>query len=55
MLGNAFPSILSLKHQTCLWSYSITMSVLLETSRGDLVIDLLVEVAPKSCEKWVFL
>jgi hypothetical protein len=47
--------LVSLKHQTCHWSYRITMSVLLETSRGDLVIDLLVEVAPKTCEKWVFL
>lgn len=28
-----------------------TMSVLLETSLGDLVIDLLVDTAPKACEK----
>ena len=27
------------------------MSVLLETSVGDIVIDLLVDFAPKSCEK----
>lgn len=29
------------------------MSVILETSLGDLVVDLLVEDAPKSCEKSV--
>ena len=29
------------------------MSVILETSLGDLVIDLLVDDAPKSCEKYV--
>jgi len=28
-----------------------TMSVLLETSAGDIVIDLLVDYAPKMCEK----
>jgi peptidyl-prolyl cis-trans isomerase-like 4 len=28
-----------------------TMSVLLETSLGDLVIDLLVDASPKACEK----
>ena len=31
------------------------MSVLLETSLGDIVIDLLVDVAPKACEKYVHL
>ena len=30
------------------------MSVLLETSAGDIVIDLLVDYAPKLCEKCVF-
>lgn len=30
------------------------MSVLLETSAGDIVIDLLVEHAPKLCEKYAF-
>lgn len=29
------------------------MSVLLETSAGDIVIDLLVDYSPKLCEKWV--
>lgn len=29
------------------------MSVLLETSAGDIVIDLLVDYAPKECEKYV--
>ena len=29
------------------------MSVLLETSVGDIVVDLLTEFAPRSCEKWV--
>jgi cyclophilin family peptidyl-prolyl cis-trans isomerase len=29
------------------------MSVLLETSLGDIVIDLLVDTAPKACEKCV--
>jgi cyclophilin family peptidyl-prolyl cis-trans isomerase len=29
------------------------MSVLLETSLGDIVIDLLVDAAPKCCEKYV--
>lgn len=29
------------------------MSVLLETSAGDIVIDLLVDYAPKLCEKYV--
>ena len=29
------------------------MSVLLETSAGDIVIDLLVDYAPKMCEKYV--
>lgn len=31
----------------------IEMSVLVETSLGDIVIDLLVDYAPKSCEKLV--
>lgn len=29
------------------------MSVLLETSLGDIVIDLLVDESPKACEKYV--
>ena len=29
------------------------MSVLLETSLGDIVIDLLIDSAPKCCEKYV--
>lgn len=29
------------------------MSVLLETSAGDIVIDLLVDYAPKECQKYV--
>jgi len=29
------------------------MSVLLETSKGDIVIDLFVDEAPKCCEKYV--
>lgn len=29
------------------------MSVLIETSAGDIVIDLLVDYAPKMCEKYV--
>ena len=29
------------------------MSVLLETSLGDITVDLLVDVAPKACEKYV--
>jgi hypothetical protein len=35
------------------WTRGIlsTMSVLLETSAGDIVIDLLVDYAPKLCEK----
>ena len=30
----------------------LTMSVLIETSAGDLVVDLLVDYAPKLCEKY---
>lgn len=33
------------------WTGDSIMSVILETSLGDLVIDLLVDDAPKSCEK----
>lgn len=33
-------------------STSAAMSVLLETSSGDIVIDLLVDYAPKLCEKY---
>ncbi len=32
-------------------AHIVTMSVLLETSQGDIVIDLLVDYAPKLCEK----